>query len=210
MALSEATINKIKVLIYENNKEEAETILVAEVGLSKNEATIYIDRLQGTLTQAPPVNGKTKHNKAVAYVILGIGLLMWGLAVFFFVQKQQQIANSHLATGIVVDFIINEGFAPVISYEIDGAPYQFISSIYSNPPAFELNETVEIYVNKDDPGDIIINSFINKWLIVTIFASFGLVFDIIGLVVMKLKSSGQSSEMELFDTYDEKMGTFDD
>ena len=135
---------------------------------------------------------------------------MWGIAAYFFIDKNKQIANSFLATGVVIDFVVDEGLAPVISYEVDGRPYQYISSIYSNPPAFELNESVVIYVNKDDPNDIIINSFINKWLIVTIFASFGLVFALIGLLVLKLKSSGQSSGITFFNAQDERMTPFDD
>ena len=94
--------------------------------------------------------------------------------------------------------------------EVDGSPYQYISSIYSNPPTFELNETVEIYVNKDDPNDVIINSFVNKWLIVTIFASFGLVLDLIGLLLLKLKSSASSSDINFFDPDRDRLSQFDD
>jgi len=210
MALSEETTNKLKVLIYEDKKDEAEAVIMNEVGLSKTEANLYIERLQATIRGPAKETNKPKSSKTAAYMIMGVGFLMWGLAVFFFMKKQQQLDNSYLASGVVIDFVINEGFAPVISYEIGGAPYEFISSIYSTPPAFDLNETVEIYVDKADPNNIIINSFANKWLIVTIFASFGLVFDLIGLVVMKLKSKGQPSNVAFFDNSDEKMGAFDD
>lgn len=210
MALSEETTNKLKVLIYEDKKDEAETVIMKEVGLSKTEANLYIERLQATIKGPSKESSKPKGNKTAAYVIMGLGFLMWGLAVFFFVKKQQQLDNSYLASGVVVDFVINEGFAPVISYEIEGVPYQYISSIYSTPPAFDLDETVEIYVDKDDPNNIVINSFVNKWLMVTIFASFGLVLDLISLVVMKLKSSGQTSTVEFFDNSDESMSALDD
>jgi hypothetical protein len=210
MALSEETTNKLKVLIYEDKKDEAEAVIMKEVGLSKTEANLYIERLQATIKGPAKENSKPKSSKMAAYVIMGIGFLMWGLAVFFFMKKQQQLDNSYLASGVVVDFVINEGFAPVISYEIEGAPYQYISSIYSTPPAFDLNETVKIYVDKNDPNNIIINSFVNKWLMVTIFASFGLVLNLIGLVVMKLKSTGQTSTVEFFDNSDERMSAFDD
>jgi hypothetical protein len=210
MALSEAIINKIKVLIYEDKPDEAEVILIAEAGLSPEEASSYIARLLDSLPKATSSKDKSGSSKVPAFVVLGISLLMWGIAAYFFIDKNQQINNSYLATGVVIDFVVNEGLAPVISYEVDGSAYQYISSIYSNPPAFELNESVEIYVNKDDPNDIIINSFINKWLIVTIFASFGLVFDLIGLLVLKLKSSGQSSGITFFDSQDKRLTPFDD
>ena len=210
MSLSEAIINKIKVLIYENKHDEAEDVLITEAGLSPAEASDYIVRLSGSLSNASSGNNKTRSSKVPAFIVLGIGLLMWGIAAYFFVDKNQQIANSYSATGVVVDFIVNEGLAPVISYQVDGTSYQYTSGIYSYPPAFELNETVEIYVNKDDPNDIIINSFANKWLIVTIFASFGLVLDLIGLLLLKLKSSAQSSNVTFFDSEDDRMIPFDD
>ena len=210
MALSEAIINKIKVLIYEDKKTEAEELLMAESGLSNEEASSYIARMTSSLSGTDSIHGKPKTNKTAAFIVFGVGLIMWGLAVFFYVEKDAQLKNSYLATGIVVDYIFNEGAAPVISYEVDGTPYQFTSSLYSSPPAFELNETVEIYVNKDDPSDIIINSFVNKWLIVTIFATFGLVLDLIGILLIKLKSSAGSSNVDFLDSEAERMLPFDE
>ena len=210
MALSEATINKIKVLIYENKKDEAEALLIAETGLSKEEASSYIVRMTGTLANTSSEEDKPKSNKTAAFVVMGVGFLMWGLAVYFYVDKDSQLANSNLATGVVVDYIVGEGLAPVIAYEIEGTQYRYTSNIYSTPPPYELNETVEIYISKDDPNSVIINSFSNKWLIVTIFASFGLVLDLIGLLLLKLKSSGQGSDIDFFDNEKGRLSQFDD
>ena len=210
MALSEATISKIKVLIYENKKDEAEALLIAETGLSKEEASSYIVRITGTLANTSSEEDEPKSNKTAAFVVMGVGFLMWGLAVYFYVDKDSQLANSNLATGVVVDYIVGEGLAPVIAYEIEGTKYRYTSNIYSTPPPYELNETVEIYISKDDPNSVIINSFSNKWLIVTIFASFGLVLDLIGLLLLKLKSSGQGSAVDFFDNEKGRLSQFDD
>jgi hypothetical protein len=210
MALSEATINKIKVLIYENKKDEAEAILIAETGLSKEEASSYIVRMTGTLSNTSSVEDKPKSNKTAAFVVMGVGFLMWGLALYFYVDKDSQLANSNLSTGVVVDYIVGEGLAPVIAYEIEGTQYRYTSNIYSTPPPYELNETVEIYISNDDPNSVIINSFSNKWLIVTIFASFGLVLDLIGLLLLKLKSSVQSSEINFIDPDRDHLSQLDD
>lgn len=195
MALSEATINKIKVLIYENKKEEAEAVLVAEAGLSESEAKRYLSRLETSLEKDEP-----KSNKTAAFVVLGIGILMWAIAIYFYIDKNRQLSNSYLTTGVVVDFIMNDGLAPIISYEVEGTPYRYVSSVYSSPPAYEFNETVEIYVDNDDPNKVIINSFANKWLVVTIFASFGLVLDLIGLLFLKLKPAAWSAKRSFFYT----------
>ena len=210
MALSEATINKIKVLLFENKKDEAEAVLIAETGLSPEEASSYIDRMLGSLDKGSTEKGEPKSNKKAAFVVMGIGFLMWAFAVYFFVEKNSQLANSYLSTGVVVDYIVGDGLAPVIAYEIEGAAYRYVSSVYSTPPPYELNETVEIYISQDDPNSIIINSFINKWLIVTIFASFGLVLDLIGLLLLKLNSSAHSSTIDFFDSEEDRMTAFDD
>lgn len=210
MALSEATINKIKVLLYENKKDEAEALLIAETGLSPEEASSYITRMLGSLDNASAEKGEPKSNKKAAFVVMGIGFLMWGIAIYFFIEKERQLANSYLTTGVVVDYIVGDGLAPIIAYEIEGTQYRHISNIYSTPASYELNETVEIYVSQDDPNSIIINSFINKWLIVTIFASFGLVLDLIGLLLLKLKSSSHNSNIEFFDPEFGRLSQFDD
>ena len=195
MALSEATINKIKVLIYENKKEEAEAVLVAEAGLSESEAKRYLSRLETSLEKDEP-----KSNKTAAFVVLGIGILMWAIAIYFYIDKNRQLSNSYLTTGVVVDFIMNDGLAPIISYEVEGTQYRYVSSVYSSPPAYEFNESVEIYLDNDDPNKVIINSFANKWLVVTIFASFGLVLDLIGLLFLKLKPAAWSAKRSFFYT----------
>lgn len=210
MSLSEAIINKIKVLIYENKKDEAEALLIAETGLSKEEASSYIVRMTDTLSNTSSDEDKPRNNKTAAFVVMGIGLVMWGLAVYFFIEKNSQLANSYLATGVVVDYIVGEGLAPVIAYEIEGTQYRYTSKVYSTPAPYELNEKVEIYVSQDDPNSIIINSFSNKWLIVTIFASFGLILDLIGLLLLKLNSSSHSSNVEFFDREFGRLSQFDD
>ena len=210
MALSEATTNKIKILIYENKKDEAEAVLIAEAGLSADEASSYIGRMSDSLASASAEKDKPKSNKTAAFVVMGIGLVMWGLAVYFFIEKNSQLANSYLTTGVVVAYIVCECLAPVIAYEIDATQYRYTSNIYSTPAPYELNETVEIYVSQDDPNSIIIDSFSNKWLIVTIFASFGLILDLIGLLLLKLKSSSQSSNVEFFDPEFGRLSQFDD
>jgi hypothetical protein len=39
---------------------------------------------------------------------------------------------------------------------------------------------VPIYVNKSDPDDIIVDTFVDRWLLITIFAGIGLIFSLLG------------------------------
>ena len=89
MSLTEAIINKIKVLIYENKQDEAEAVLIAEAGLSPAEASDYIVRLSGSLPKALSGNNKTRSTKIPAFIVLGIGLIIL-LAIFFMFKKRKK------------------------------------------------------------------------------------------------------------------------
>lgn len=210
MALSEATTNKIKVLLYDGKQREAETVLIEETGLSEEAARDYINRLASSLDQ-PQKAESTKRKKFTPYLFMILGMAAWIAAILVYVNKQDQISNSFTASAQVVKFIVSDGggFAPVIRYEIDGQQYEYMSSVYSNPPAYELNEIIEIYVSKDNPAEIMINSFTSKWLVVMILAFFGLVLDIIGVVAFKLKGSN-SGGISFFEREDDLEADFDD
>jgi Protein of unknown function (DUF3592) len=210
MALSAAIINEIKGLIREHKTPEAESVLITAAGLSPAEAKVYIDRLTKALPSDAEEIVIPQGTRKAAFVIVGIGILLFGLAAYFFIEKTNQMANSHLITGIVVGFIVDDGAAPIIDYEIEGVFYQYTSNVYASPPGYEINETVEIYVNNDDPNDIIINSFGNKWLAVTILGIFGSVMVLIGLLLFKVALTKSSGNIDFFDTQTNSLNPLDD
>jgi hypothetical protein len=194
MALSEATTNKIKVLLYEGKHREAEAVLIEETGLSEESAQEYVKKMAATLDKSKqPEPSKT--SKYTPYIFMAVSLAAWIAAVVVYINKQNKMENSIIISAQVIKFVVSDGggFAPILKYEIDGTEYQVTSSMYSNPPAYEPNEIIEIYVSKDDPYDVMINSFTSKWLAIIILAFFGLVLDIIGVVALKLKTSARSN-----------------
>lgn len=52
--------------------------------------------------------------------------------------------------------------------------------ISSNPPSYKLNDVARIWVNKNDPGNILVDSFTGRYLVITIHISRGLIFGLIG------------------------------
>ena len=202
MALSEATTNKIKVLLYEGKHREAEAVLVEETGLSEESAQEYIKKMAASLDK-PKLAESSKSRKYTPYIFMVVSLAAWIAAVVVYINKQNKMENSIITSAQVIKFVVSDGggFAPILKYEIDGTEYQVTSSMYSNPPAYEPNEIIEIYVSKDDPYDVMINSFTSKWLAVIILAFFGLVLDIVGVVALKLKTTS-GRDMEFFDDDD--------
>jgi hypothetical protein len=80
--------------------------------------------------------------------------------------------------GQVVDFRYSSkgGSAPVISYRWNNKKHYYYSTTFSTPPAYDQNEIVEVYVNKSNPDEAIVNTFSDRWFLVFIFGIIGFVF----------------------------------
>ena len=224
MDIDSATVHKIKSLLAENKKEEARNILVTELGITHADATSYVDRLAELVELKQGHTDKKFNKNLVAFVFLGLGVVFTALTAFFVVQKQQTLANSYLTTGVVIGFSVGgsevyqqidrndreTSYAPVIRYQVNGKEYQVVGGVAASPPMYELNEEIEIYVDNDNPLDITINSFFNKWFMVLIFGLFAVIFDMIGVLILVLKPKLGTSTMDMFDRDEERLNSFDD
>lgn len=115
-----------------------------------------------------------------------IGLLLLGIAGIIYYYQQRTIENSNTVTGVVVDFRTkNSGTtSPVIAYEWQGEKKLYYSSAYSNPPAYDMNEEVQMFVNRTDPNDVVVNTFTDRWLAITIVGGLGSFFLLFGALFM--------------------------
>ena len=209
MALSEEIINKLKVLIYEDKDSEAIKVLQKENDLSYDEAAGYVNRLKDSLSKgrAKPVKD---NSKLMLIIFASVSGLFWMLAIFFYFTKSDQIAKSVLVEGTVTELIQDEsGSAPVISYMFENTAYQYISNIFSSPPAYELGEVVELYLLPEAPQEVIINSFADRWLIIMIFGILAVVFDLIAVAALLIKPRSSSADFEFLDKDDGFSRDFD-
>ena len=117
-----------------------------------------------------------------------VGVLFLSVAGYIFYSQNQSIGKSDLVTGQVIRMKTNgDGMAaPVFEYEFDGRKWLHASSTYSSPPAYEVNEEVPIYVNREDPADITVDTFSDRWFLISIFGFMGLVFTGIPVLVASL------------------------
>ena len=210
MALSEEITNKLKVLIYEDNDFEAIQVLKKEMNISDNEATEYVHRLKESLGKgkAKPVKN---NSKLLLIIFASISGIFWILAIFFYISKADQIAHSVLIEGTVTQMINDEsGSAPVVSYSYEGNEYHYASSIYSSPPSYAVGDVVELYVFHDNPQEAIINSFVDRWLIIMIFGILAIVFDIVAVIAFFAKNTSGSASMVFGDDDDGFSRNFDD
>jgi hypothetical protein len=114
-------------------------------------------------------------------IFIGVGLLMFAIAFIIYYFQLDFIRHSVRTEGIVVD-LISEGdtYAPVIAYEVKGQTYRTQMDVWTNPPAYEINEKVELWAKEADPGRIVVNSVTGRYLAIIILSAIGLVFALIG------------------------------
>lgn len=111
------------------------------------------------------------------YVFGGVGFLLLIIAAVIFYNGQQAAAQFTRVEGVVVKNQFNNGMArPVIRYSWQGNEFTYADNTYTNPPAYERGEKVELFVNPNDPHDVWINSFMGRYFVVTLVGGIGLVF----------------------------------
>jgi hypothetical protein len=69
--------------------------------------------------------------------------------------------------------------APVVEFEWRGEKRSYQPNYYSSPPNYEVGQQVALFVNRDDPEDVTIDSFTDRWaLIVGLSAPGAIVFAV--------------------------------
>lgn len=107
----------------------------------------------------------------------GVGALLLSIAavIFYFDQKASN-QYTHIEGVVARNQIVNGMARPIINYSWEGKELTYVSSTYTNPPAFERGEKVELFVNPNNPEDVYINSFSQRWLAMTIVGGIGIFF----------------------------------
>jgi hypothetical protein len=120
------------------------------------------------------------------FTLIGIGLLV---GAFLLYQKTNSfIASSMKTEGQIIDLISKRSsgdssstYAPEVEYlAYDGKTYRFVSSVSSNPPAYDVGEKVEVLYLEANPNEAQLNGFFSLHLGEFIMGILGTVFFLIG------------------------------
>jgi len=118
--------------------------------------------------------------------IIGIFLILGGKSSYN--STSNFIDNSLVEQGQVINLLERESedsitYAPVIRYsDLEGKSHELISSSSSNPPAYQIGESVEILYLKSNPETAEVKSFFSLWGGATIMLFIGIVFFSIGFI----------------------------
>ncbi len=128
--------------------------------------------------------GKTG-GRIVGFIFAGKGGILLVVAFFIFNENQRIISHGVKVEAKVVSTPSN----PLFQYSVNDNLYEYQSSVTSNPPSYQLGEIIAVYVNPDDPYDILVDTFTDRWLGITIVGGIGAIFFAVGITVAVLLKS---------------------
>lgn len=118
------------------------------------------------------------------FLVVGVGMLAG--AAFAERSARQFETEAIAASGTVIDLSRRSSddgytYAPVVEW-FDGAGtrHEFVGSVASSPPSYEVGESVAVRYRAGQPGRARIADFANRYLLPLIFGGLGAVFAVVG------------------------------
>jgi len=129
-------------------------------------------------------------NKAVKvlgliFLFIGAGLMV--IAIICYFDTKSFLANSNEIQGKVIGFVrgYKGVFCPIISFKTeDGKIMKFKESFGTRPPQYKKGDLVRVLYNPKNPSYAKINSFWSLWFVEILFAFLGLVFSLVGAILL--------------------------
>ena len=178
----------LKALLESGKKIEAIKKAKETLGLRLPGAKVWVEDIEREMNSKgrPVTTGGENSTNILLWSFTAIGLVMIGVATYVYYNQSLFIQHSDLIKGKVISLQDNaEGMsAPVIEYEWRGDKKVYTSSIYTSPPAFTVNEGVPVYVNRQNPGDIVVDTFSERWLLIFILGCVGGLFVGIPMLII--------------------------
>lgn len=132
-----------------------------------------------------------KVGRLVGLIFMSIGIVLLVVAGYFVYDHQQFEKTAVTVTGTVVDFhsYISTSdnssttmYSPIFEYEYEGKKYTYVSTSGSNVKEYEVDERIDIMVNPENPTDVLVNSFMEKWFVPALLGFMGTLFTGLGYV----------------------------
>lgn len=130
-----------------------------------------------------------------------VGAVMLTISAFLYFNEQQFLGRAHTTSGVVIEMGESRSskgsstYYPIVEFaDNTGKVTRFSSSYSSNPPAYEVGETVEVLYEPGKPAQAEIKGFFSQWLGVIITGLIGIIFDIIGVINLFLSFKFRKKE----------------
>lgn len=171
---------RVEDLLRSNNKIQAVKLVMDEYQISLKQAKELVDAADTRSGFSLP-----KSPAGIVFILFaGLGTLFMLLSMYWLWTDYQFTSKAVPTSGQVIDLYYGmgsgSGAAPVIEYTWKGTKMTYQGSTYSNPPAVEIGEQVELFINPDNPKDVVINLISERYILIFVFGFIGFVFSMIG------------------------------
>ena len=185
--LDENARDHVAQLLGQGKKIQAIKWVKTSTGANLKAAKTLVEQVEKQLGRAgaPARTGLTGLRIALGFFgLAGAAFLL--VAGWLYMRQADSIASSQVVKGKVVRLVSQTGeraSAPVIEYEWNDRKWLHVSSIYTSPPAYRVDEEVSLFVNREDPSSVYIDSFTDRWAAILIFCVLGAVFILLSTVL---------------------------
>ena len=122
------------------------------------------------------------------FPLIGLAALIG--AWMLYSDARHFITTATVAEGRVIELVRKRSsdstsYAPRVSFmDVQGRMHTFTSRTSSNPPAYDIGETVQVFYQPDSPAQARIDGFFSLWGATLIIGIVGGVFALIGAVLV--------------------------
>ena len=188
-------------LLQNGNKLEAVKYFKETLNIGLQDAHELTEKLQEEIGPSSRSFGGTvkpgsKIGRWVGLGFMFIGIIMLAAVAYIVISNNKFEQRATPAKGKVIDFTTHESsdddggsttmFAPVFEYEYNGQTYQHTSSTSSSSPEYDVGEEVEVLVDPQNPYEVLVNTFWEKWFLSVVLGIMGTMFTGMGFIAYRL------------------------
>jgi hypothetical protein len=179
--------------LAQGRKLEAVKYVRHTMNLDLRQALITVDKVGKEINPHYTLANLAGLTGCLRVVVKGLGAFLLLVSLLFLVAtaiiyyfQLTSIRQSDRVTGKVTQMksLDSDATAPVIQYEWKGEQRLHESHTYSSPPDYEVGQTVSIFVNRENAGDVIIDTFADRYALIVGLGFIGAVLCLISIVFL--------------------------
>ncbi|MCU0357842.1 MAG: DUF3592 domain-containing protein [Cyclobacteriaceae bacterium] len=178
-------------LIRAGEPDEARELFQQQLNISSTDAERLIQALTSEAKIPSPVRVHQPATGCVSIVLKLAGFFMAFMAFTFLVfalisyQMQTPFTEGARINAKVTGFNIAEGgeVVAILEYDWNGTLYQSFAKVVNDPPDFEVGQTIPILVNPNNPEQIVLDTFSERYSIALWMGGFGVFFTLMAVIL---------------------------
>ena len=195
-------------LIRMGEKLQAVRFFQDTLGITADQALVLAEKLEQEIESSPlldefnalqeEASRKPGINvgRLVGTIFMSLGGIMLAVVAYLIVSNYNFAQRAIPIKGKVIKFdsyisTDDEGrsttmFRPTFEYTYAGKTNTYPSSTSSSSPGYEINDMVDVLVDPDEPEEILIDSFWERWFLPVLLGVMGTMFGGMGYLAFRL------------------------